>query len=189
MFGLFKTKPKEARAASAAPARSSGPASKLDGVTTQKEVIRTAWREVLGFHGIPTDWVGCEITGVTRRDEVDDIYIQLVIKKWSEGLQRYGYALEQKFLGRINWYVPKQTRFNFVVSWRYEKTCQCPHLDMPNKEYWMPKVEEAAVAKPGELWDRRRRPRSKDAPIYIRDGMHEIKKDSLYAATSIAPLS
>jgi hypothetical protein len=189
MFGFFTSKPKATRATSAAPSRNSAPASKLGSVTTQKEVIRTAWRETLGFHGIPTDWVGCEITGVTRRDEVDDIYIQLVIKKWNEGLQRYGYALEQKLLSRINWYLPNQTKFSFVVSWRYDKSCQCPHLDMPNNKYWVPKTEEAPAAKSGDFLDRRRRPRPKNAPIFIRDGTHEIKKDELYASTSIAPLS
>lgn len=189
MFGFFTSKPKATRPPSAAPTRSSAPASSMGTLTTQKEVIRTAWRETLGFHGIPADWLSLEVIGVTHRGEVDDIHIQLIIKKWSEALLRYGYALEQKLLSRINWYLPNQTKFSFTVSWRYEKNCQCPHLDMPNNKYWVPKAEEAPAVKPGDFLDRRRRPRPKNAPIFIRDGTHEIKKDELYASTSIAPLS
>lgn len=189
MFGFFKRREQVAQKKTVASVKDSMPASRQQASSTQEEMIRFAWKDTLRFHGVPADWVSCDVQRVLRKDGGSEYFIDLVIRKWNEQLPRYCFALQNKLLSRLDWYEPKVDHSDMMVSWRYDRHCACPHTEMPGEEYWMPRGDAQSVPNPSEFLDRRRRPRSRSNSVYIHDSEQGALTDVSYAPTAMAPLT
>ena len=189
-FKYFTAKKHTATGGKVPPARNADlPVSLQPSHIRKRELIRVALKDTLRFHGLPNEWVRCEVLSVPHNHGTEDTLIQLVVKNWSDQLLRYSIALEKKLLQRLEWYEPEVDHSRFIVLWRYDKNCMCPYIEMPMEDFWVLKAEKPAVAKPLDLLDRRRSPRPPNAPVYIRDSQQNVVRNVLYAPTSIAPLA
>ena len=188
MFGLFKRKAKAAQPENLPSTKDSMSASRQQASSTQEEMIRFAWKDTLRFHGLPADWVSCDVQRLLRKDGGSEHLIELVIRKWHDQLPRYSFALQNKLLSRLDWYEPKVDHSNWTVAWRYDKDCACPHTEMPSEEYWIPRGDGHSARTPAEFLDRRRRARASGTSVYIRDVEQGAEADVLYAPTAMAPL-
>lgn len=189
MFGFFKRREKVAQPESEPSAKGLTSELRQQASNTQEEMIRFAWKDTLRFHGVPADWVSCDVQRVLRKDGVSEFLIYLVVRKWNDQLPRYCFALQKKLLTRLDWYEPKVDHSDMMVAWRYDKHCACPHTEMPSEEYWIARGEGTAAQRPAEVLDRRRRPRANGHSVYIHDSEQAGLTDVAYAPTALAPLT
>lgn len=158
---------------------SAGPESAPHSSTQQhtnikRELIRVVLKDTLRLHGIPFDWLSCEIIIVPRGPDEEDLHIQLVLMKWHETFLRYAPALEQQLLRGLDRFDPMVDHSKYIISWRFSRECGCPFTVMPPPVIWS--HEDAPVAADEDeapsILDRRhaKRPPKATAPA---DGSQE----------------
>ena len=158
----------------------------------KRELIRVVLKDTLRQHGIPLDWLACEIIIIRRGPVAEELHIQLVVMKWNETLMRYAMALQQQLLGGLDRFDPTVDHSKYVVSWRFAPDCGCPFTVMPSPKVWLQKAPPPAV--PAEeapsILDRRKTRRPKDAPVFPRDQFsgRGDDDDSQYQSTKLSPL-
>jgi hypothetical protein len=194
MFKILKNStPKNAVAADAAqdsvPTQTTQQPTKI-----KRELIRVVLKDTLRMHGIPYNWLACEIIIIPRGPGAEDLYIQLVMMKWNESLLRYASALQQQLLSGLDRFDPSVDHSKYVVSWRFSPDCGCPFIAMPEPAFWARKATPAApaVEEAPSILDRRKSRRPKDAPIYSREVSeghgHGERDDGDYESTKLSPL-
>jgi hypothetical protein len=110
----------------------------------QRELVRVVLKDVMRLHGIPSAWIGCEVTVMSRQSQNQDLLVHLVIMRWSEGLLRYAAVLQQQLLEGLDRFEPTVDHSKYIVSWRFSPVCGCPHVRMPNPQFWL--AADAPVA-------------------------------------------
>jgi hypothetical protein len=110
----------------------------------QRELVRVVLKDVMRHHGIPSAWIGCEVTVMSRQSQNQDLLVHLVIMRWSEGLLRYAAVLQQQLLEGLDRFEPGVDHSKYIVSWRFSPVCGCPHVRMPNPQFWL--AADAPVA-------------------------------------------
>lgn len=155
----------------------------------RRELVRVVLKDTLRQHGIPLDWLACEVIVVARSLDREQLHIQLVMKKWNEQLLRYAVPLQEQLLLGLDRFDPEVDHSKYVVSWRFSSQCGSPYRVMPEPDSWL----QAAQPKPPQavdsVLDRRRNPRpSKAAPAKPAPA-RQPSADAPFDATQIAPLS
>lgn len=115
--------------------------------TTVRELIRVVLRDSLRGNGIPTDWIGCELTPRSDDSEDGGQLIQLVINRWHEELMAYTPLLQQQFLQGLQRFDPTGDHSRHLVVWKFSRTCGYPRTAMPSPEFWLAKPTAPAKAK------------------------------------------
>jgi hypothetical protein len=189
MFDFLKsrrsTKPAEVAPSSVSPNSSNSVNHSSD---VRRELIRVVLKDTLRQHGIPLDWLACEVILIPRALDKEELYIQLVLMKWNEQLLRYATALQQQLLAGLDRFDPEVDHSKYIVSWRFSPNCGSPFMFMPEPKFWLqsapPKVPETPVS----VLDRRRARRpAKAAPAKPAPAVHNSTAES-YEPTQIAPL-
>lgn len=189
MFEFLKGSP-QTNAAAPGTARDSVPSQTTQHQTNiKRELIRVVLKDTLRLHGIPYEWIACEILIIPRGPGAEELQIQLVMMKWNESLLRYAMALQQQLLSGLDRFDPSVDHSKCVVSWRFSPECGSPFRAMPEPTFWAPKITPPAVEVPSIL-DRRKTRRPKDAPIYSRDVIdaHGEPDGGEYERTKLSPL-
>jgi hypothetical protein len=156
----------------------------------KRELIRVVLKDTLRQHGIPFDWLACEVIIIRRGPVAEELHIQLVVMKWNESLMRYAMALQQQLLKGLDRFDPSVDHSQYVVSWRFAPDCGCPFNVMPNPKAWLQKAPPPFVDEAPSILDRRKTRRPKDAPIFSRDqasGRGDAD-DADYPSTRLSPL-
>lgn len=107
------------------------------------EVARTAVRDVLSKHGIPTHWLACEIVPGHTRDRTRGSHVRLVMREWQPTLLPYTVSIQRAILARLIRLDPLSPAWFAGVSWTYDVVddSTCPAL--PPTHRWGLKPSKA----------------------------------------------
>jgi hypothetical protein len=149
VFDFFKT-PRDKSAGSDtspddsrfAPHPAPSMSKKPEHAVSSRELVRVVLRDTLRKHGIPTDWVGCQIASRTQSGQATAHQIQLVILKWHEGLFRFAPLLQQQILQGLQQFDPQSDHSGHGVVWSFAPNCGCPYTTMPAPTYWSATAEK-----------------------------------------------
>jgi hypothetical protein len=147
--GRNKQGPDANPTAEARPSQSfpSVPDSSQQHATTSRELVRVVLRDTLRMNNIPPDWISCESAPATPGRSDGGLLIQLVIRRWHEGLMAYAPLLQQQFLQALQRFDPASDHAHHVVVWKFSPTCGYPGTTMPAADFWSPKPAFAAKRK------------------------------------------
>ena len=126
---------------------------------TQRELVRVVLKDTLRQHGIPSAWVGCEVTVLPRRasrvagssaaGEAGDrgekgektarpeaLFVHLIVMKWNNALVHFAPALQVELMQALDRFEPVVDHSGYVVAWRFSPQCGCPYTRMPDPIFW-----------------------------------------------------
>ena len=130
----------------------------------QRELVRVVLKDTMRQHGIPSGWVGCEVTVLPRRagsgmgnnmgngaaspavEAREALFIHLVIMKWNDALVHFAPALQQQLMQALDRFEPVVDHSKYVVAWRFSPQCGCPYQRLPDPMFW---TQDAIPALPG----------------------------------------
>ncbi len=116
--------------------------------STRRELIRVVVRDTLRKHGIPANWVQCEVLVVAGRSDRTRMHVRLVLKHWDERLLKYAFAFERSMVAEIGRFEPLYSQWLSSVSWQIPPDADCPYPEMPDPSTW---VKADAVAEDPEV--------------------------------------
>ncbi len=191
MFDFFKTKvPKHGDTTTSAPPSSGAANSTQQRGNIRRELVRVVLKDTLRLHGVPLDWLACEVSSVTRSGGDADLRVELVIMKWQEKLLRYIPALSQQLLLGLDRFDPTVDHSRYLVSWRFSPDCGCPFMQMPEPVYWLKnRPTPSPTPGPASILDRRQFPRGpKKEPVLDAWPRGQDAPVSNFAPTDVSPL-
>ena len=149
---------------------STPPANTQQHTDIQRELIRVVLKDTLRQHGIPSSWVGCEVTVLPRRavsgahrgaghaavnpavEAREALFVHLIIMIWSDALVHFAPALQQQLLQALDRFEPAVDHSHYVVAWRFSPQCRCPYQRLPDPMFWtqeaFPEPQGAAPLQP-----------------------------------------
>ncbi len=127
----------------------------------QRELVRVVLKDTMRRHGIPFEWLACEVNTVTTSAHTEELHIQLVLMQWHELLLRYAPALEIQLLRGLDRFEPTVDHAKkCTISWRFSPECGCPFTVMPPPVVWAHDAPPEPVAEePPSILDRRQKRR------------------------------
>lgn len=186
LLNLFKSRKLEV---SAAPVGNKQ-AHRFDAIRSAADLNRkpvgVVLRDTLRVFGMPPDMIESDVFAV-RREDREEVHVHFVIKKWSDPLLRYEWALEKKLLSALQKNEPLNNPSKFVISWRFGPDCQCPFPEMPDRGSWKPRPAPAPIDTKKDIMDRRAAPRAPREPVDVRSAPKPEEAAS-FARTALAPL-
>lgn len=186
MFDFLKKKP-PVNPSSVTPV-SVSPNSISHSSDVRRELIRVVLKDTLRRHGIPLDWLACEVMVTTRSLDREELHIQLILMKWNEQLLHYAAALQQQLLLGLDRFDPGVDHSSYVVSWRFSPHCGGPNLVLPEPKFWLQAVQPEVPETPVSVLDRRRTQRPpKVAPTYPAAAVHRSMAPSHEPARNATP--
>ena len=99
-------------------------------------MIRLALSGVLRRHGIPSQWLGCEVSPVALLGVPEGVMIQLVIHKWHDGLVQYAPALQSELMKEIHLFDKNFFEPESLLVWKFAPDCGYPNVKLPEPGYW-----------------------------------------------------
>ena len=116
------------------------------GHNKQREMIRLALTSVLRRHGIPSQWLGCEVGPVALLGVPDGVMIQLVIHQWHDGLVQFAPALQSALIKEIHLFDNGFLEPECLLVWKFGPDCGNPNIKLPERGYWtLPVEKESAI--------------------------------------------
>ncbi len=171
---MFKFLRQGASAQDATESRPAPPPSSLPALDSvrpqadiQRELIRVVLKDTLRRHGIPFEWLTCEVVTVVHGHGTEAPNIQLMLMQWHELFLRYAPALELQLLRGLDRFEPAVDHSKYIISWRFSPDCGCPFHVLPPPLVWLHEAPaEPAKEEPGSVLDRRhaRRPVKVETP-------------------------
>lgn len=135
----------------------------------QRELVRVVLKDTLRRHGIPFDWLACDVVTVTHSPKEQELHIQLMLLQWHELFVRYAPALEQQLLRGLDRFEPSVNRSKYLISWRFSPDCGCPFTVMPPPLVWSHETVLARAAEePASVLDRRQIKRAPQAAAAVK---------------------
>lgn len=110
-------------------------ASLNQGIETTRELFRINGRDVAREHGIPTEWLTCEVLTITKQQKVT-FQVKMQINHWDEQLLLFSRAFELAYVERIRGISPQAAEAFNAMVWCIAKGVDCPYDKLPEKEYW-----------------------------------------------------
>lgn len=193
MFDFFKTKRSSISEPSVSVLPTSGPTpSTQQGGSIRRELVRVVLKDTLRLHGVPLDWLGCEVSVVSRSSGVEELRVELVVLHWREQLVRYAPALQAQLLLGLDRFDPAEDHSGYIISWRFSPDCGCPFVEMPEASYWLKKrpspTPTPTPTEPLSMFDRRQSPREARQPVLEPWPQTPAQPQDNFAPTNISPL-
>lgn len=110
----------------------------------QRELVGMVLKDTMRLHGVPSQWLGCEVSHITRYGSQESFVVRLVIHKWNTTLLRYLPALENQLRLGLDRYEPGVDHTGFIMTWQFSADCGCPHHAMPSPAIWASEVSPPA---------------------------------------------
>jgi hypothetical protein len=102
----------------------------------QRELVQVVLKDTLRRHGIPFEWLTCEVQSLVGGANAEQLNIQLVLMQWHELLLRYAPAVATQLLRGLDRFEPAVDHSKYIISWRFSPTCGCPFTVMPPPLVW-----------------------------------------------------
>lgn len=167
----------------------SAPPSVRPHADIQRELVRVVLKDTLRRHGIPSEWLACEVQTINPNAKNEELHIQLVLVQWHELLLRYAPALEIQLLRGLDRFEPAVNHAQkCTITWRFAPECGCPFTVLPPPVVWSHDAPPDALEEeePPSVLDRRQKRRppkaSGAAPSAPR------RDDGDYERTELSPL-
>lgn len=111
----------------------------------QRELIRVVLKATLRQHGIPTGWIGCDVTAIARRaGGPRTLFVHLIVQHWNQALMNFAPELQIQLMQALDQFEPDVDHSNYIVSWRFSKDSGCPYTRMPDPMFWQQDAEPFA---------------------------------------------
>ncbi len=186
MFGLFNRSKSAPTAGASVPSHSSGGSQRESRLATQqhtdiqRELVRVVLKDLLRAHGIPGNWLGCEVLVMPNRKRDDEVTVQLQMQQWNEQLLRHAPALEGALRKALDRFDPLVDHSRYKYMWQFGANCGCPYTELPAKFAWTAPPAEAPAdsSAPANILDRRKRPRAPKGAD-TRDGFARTEMTAL----------
>lgn len=188
MFEFLKTKRATSEAAPSAGTNLAPVQSPQQPNDIRRELIRVVLKDSLRTHGIPTNWLACEVIIITRPQDRSELHIQLVILKWHEKLLRYADAFQREFLRDLDRFDPTVDHSGYIVSWRFSADCNCPFKKLPDPGTWLHSAQTQNADEPVAVLDRRRVAREPHSAPPNPVNSDRDSQPNEYAPTQVTPL-
>lgn len=103
---------------------------------TRRQLIQVLLRDFMRRHGIPMQWLECQVQPVSSRSRGSGMYVRLVVRQWDDRLMHYTHAFQSELMTEITRFDPQAAQWLHGISWQLEVADTCPHRTMPEKAYW-----------------------------------------------------
>lgn len=142
---LGRSRPKTKKQAPAAhpPPPHSGQMS-----ANQREMVRLTLHNVLKHHGIPGNWIACEVAPIPAPNHSDALLIQLVVLHWHDALMRYALTLQQAVLAGLKRFDASADASKYQFSWKFSPDCGGPATPLPESSFWSTPTPNTAHSPP-----------------------------------------
>lgn len=108
----------------------------------RRQLVLLAMRDLLRRHGIPLDWMDCQMMMVSSRTRGSGMYVRIVVQHWDERLMNYANALQKELIADLQQSEPQAAHWLHGVSWQLEVDDSCPYTTLPARGFWLePKAE------------------------------------------------
>ncbi|MES2581131.1 MAG: hypothetical protein V4627_00315 [Pseudomonadota bacterium] len=161
----------------------------------QRELVRVVLKDTMRRHGIPSEWLACEVNTVTNSNNTEELHIQLVLVQWHELLLRYAPALEIQLLRGLDRFEPTVDHAKkCTITWRFAPDCGCPFTVLPPPVVWSHDAATTPAAEePPSILDRRQKKRPPKAgasapkPALAAAPSAPRRDDGDYERTELSP--
>jgi ribosome modulation factor len=133
------------------PAPKDNPATIQEGSENgmRRQLVQVLLRDLLRKHGIPAEWIDCQMLIVSSRTKGSGMYVRLVVQHWDERLMNYAAAFQKELIAEIKQFEPQAANWLHGISWQLEVDDSCPYTTLPGRSFWLePKVEATPEARP-----------------------------------------
>ena len=103
----------------------------------RRHLVQVLMRDLLRRHGIPPEWIDCQMMIVSSRSKGSGMYIRLVVKHWDERLLNYANAFQKELLADLTQFEPQAAVWLHGVSWQLEVDGSCPYTALPDRSFWV----------------------------------------------------
>lgn len=108
----------------------------------RRHLVQMLLRDLLRRHGIPTEWIDCQMMVVSSRTKGSGMYVRLVVQHWDERLMNYAFAFQKELIAEIKQFEPQSAIWLHGISWQLEVEGSCPYTTLPDTSFWLePKPE------------------------------------------------
>ena len=154
----------------------------------QRELIHVVLKDTLRRHGIPFEWLTCEVVTVVQGPGAESLQIQLMLMQWHELFLRYALALEQQLLRGLDRFEPTVDHSKYTISWRFSPDCGCPFHVLPPPLVWSHDAHpESAQEVPSSVLDRRNAARPPKVGTSATPAKPPLRGDDDYQRTELSP--
>lgn len=126
-------------------ANSVAPQARNQGPETLRELLRITGRDIARDHGIPPDWLSCEVMTMSKQGKVS-FQVKMVINQWDEQLMLFSRAFELAYLERLRGISPDAAQAFRTMVWSIAEGAGCPYEKMPESEFWSDAAREEREA-------------------------------------------
>ncbi len=118
--------------------RAEGPSTIADGSPNalRRQLVQVLVRDVMRRHGIPANWLECQMLLVSSRSRGEGMYVRLVIKHWDLRLLTYAVAFQKSLMLDITRFEPRASQWLYGISWQLEVGDTCPYPELPANSVW-----------------------------------------------------
>ncbi len=105
---------------------------------TRRELARVALGDVRRRHGLPANWLECEIMAMPGRGKESQVLVLVLLRvlRWDENLMKYSMAIQRELGAQILLLDPGATRWLQGVVWQLASGENCRFLQMPDPAVW-----------------------------------------------------
>ena len=115
----------------------------------RRHLVQVLMRDLVRRHGIPPEWIDCQMMIVSSRTKGSGMYIRLVVQHWDERLMNYASAFQKELLADIRQFEPQATTWLHGISWQLEVNESCPYTTLPGRSFWLePKADAVSKSTP-----------------------------------------
>lgn len=155
LLGFFARLSGTKRLGVGSPATKDNPVTIQDGSENdmRRQLVQVLLRDMLRKHGLPAEWIDCQMLIVSSRTKGSGMFVRLVVRHWDARLLNYASAFQKELLAEIKQFEPQAASWLHGVSWQLEVDDSCPYTTLPARDFWLePKPQglgaAAAAAKP-----------------------------------------
>jgi hypothetical protein len=120
----------------------------------RRELVKAVLRDIRRAHGIPANWIDCEVLSLPPYKGESRMFATLLILHWDERLLKYALAIQRRFSAEIVKLDPSAPRWLQGIAWQFASDADCPFLEMPAPDAWLDAV--APPVPKVDLLDRRK---------------------------------
>lgn len=114
----------------------------------RRQLVQVLVRDLLRRHGIPPEWIDCQMMIVSSRTRGSGMYLRLVVQHWDERLMNYASAFQKELFADLKQFEPQSASWLHGISWQLEVDGSCPYTTLPGRSFWLAPQAEAAPAIP-----------------------------------------
>jgi hypothetical protein len=85
----------------------------------RRELVQVVLRDTMRKHGIPSDWIECQILSVVSRSKRTGLHVVFVIRDGEDRLVGFIHAFQESFTRELEKYEARAAEWIFGMSWQF----------------------------------------------------------------------